>query len=67
MVCALSRWHGAESLGKMPEPLEILAHHPAIFKGYAAFEYAMEHAKAVDHKLQALAELKTSSLIGCPW
>jgi hypothetical protein len=54
-------------LGKLPEPLEIMAHHPAIFKGNVAFEYALEHAKRVDHKLKALAELKTSSLIGCPW
>ncbi|MGA7852346.1 MAG: hypothetical protein WCA15_03405 [Candidatus Acidiferrales bacterium] len=54
-------------LGKMPEPLEVLAHHPAIFKGNVAFEYALEHAKFVEHKLKAFAELKTSSLVGCPW
>jgi hypothetical protein len=54
-------------LGKMPEPLAIQAHHGAIFKGNAAFEYALEHAKLVDHKLKALAEIKASSLIGCPW
>ena len=54
-------------LGRMPEPLAIQAHHGAIFKGNAAFEYALEHAKLVDHKLKALAEIETSSLIGCPW
>jgi hypothetical protein len=54
-------------LGKMPDPLAIQAHHGAIFKGNAAFEYALEHAKLVDHKLKALAEIKASSLVGCPW
>ena len=62
-VCRMGR----KRLGKLPEPLTITAHHRALFKGYAAFEFALERSKLADHKLKALAEIKTSSLIGCPW
>ncbi len=54
-------------LGEMPEPPPITAHHRTLFKGYAAFEFALERAKLIESKLKALAEIKTSSLIGCPW
>ena len=54
-------------LGKVPEPLEIAAHHPWMFRGVGAFEYMLAHAKLVDAKLTALAGLKASSLVGCPW
>ncbi len=54
-------------LGKLPEPLTITAHHGALFKGYAAFEFALEKSKLADPKLKALAEITTSRLIGCPW
>lgn len=54
-------------LGKLPEPLTVTAQHRTLFKGYAGFEYALERSRAVDPKLKALAEIKTSSLVGCPW
>jgi hypothetical protein len=38
-------------LGKMPDPLAIQAHHGAIFKGNAAFEYALEHANQFPGRL----------------
>ncbi len=64
MVRASCLWDGTQTLNKIPDPLAIQAHHGAIFKGSRAFEYALEHAKLVDHKLKALAEIKTSSLVG---
>lgn len=54
-------------LGKLAAPLTITSHHRAVFKGYAAFEFALEKSKLVDRKLKALAEIATSSPIGCPW
>ncbi len=54
-------------LGKVPEPLKVTAHHPAIFKGNGAFEFALERSRLVQNKLKALAEIKASTMVGCPF
>jgi len=54
-------------LGQLPEPLTITSHHRTLFKGYVAFEVALERSKLVENKLKILAEIKTSSLVGCHW
>ncbi len=54
-------------LGKVPTPLTIVAHSPWIFRGYGAFEFSLERASSVDHKLKALASIKAATLIGCPF
>ena len=54
-------------LGKVPEPLRVMAHHSTLFKGNGAFEIAVEWSKRVDEKLKALAEIKASTMVGCPF
>lgn len=54
-------------LGKVPEPLTVVANHPTLFKGNGAFEIALERSRLVDRKLKALAEIKASTLVGCPF
>ncbi len=54
-------------LGKVPEPMTVIAHHPKVFQAYGGYEYFSEKAHLVDAKLKCLAELKTATLIGCPF
>ena len=47
---------------RMIEPLEIYAHVPVLFKGYAKFEQATAKLHRLDKRLHALAELKAATL-----
>ena len=53
--------------GRVPEPLAVAAHHVWIFRGVGAYELALDHARLVDAKLKALAEIKVAALVGCPF
>ena len=66
----VTRWayrYARRRLGKVPEPLTVVAHHPTIAKGYGAYEFALERSRRVDAKLKALASLKAATLVGCPF
>ena len=54
-------------VGRVPEPATILAHHPRMMRGWAAFEVALDGAAKVDPRLKMLASLKAAALIGCPF
>jgi hypothetical protein len=54
-------------LGKVPEPLTVVAHHGAIFRAYTGYEFFLARARRVDPRLKALASLKTAARIGCPF
>lgn len=54
-------------LGKVPEPMTITAHHSTFFKGYVALEYFLDKSRLVDLRLKMLAQIKVSTLIGCPF
>ena len=43
---------------RMIEPLEMYAHVPVLFKGYARLEQATAKAHGLDKRFRALAELK---------
>jgi AhpD family alkylhydroperoxidase len=53
--------------GKMLEPVSVTAHSEEILSGYLAFERGMRKAVALDAKLRQLANLKTATLVGCPF
>jgi AhpD family alkylhydroperoxidase len=53
--------------GRMLEPVSVTAHSETILDGYLAFERGMRKATALDRKLKELANLKTATLIGCPF
>jgi len=63
----LAYWFSKKRVGKVVEPLAVAAHHPWIFRGYGAYEFALERARLVDAKLKALASIKAAMLIGCPF
>ncbi|HEX9759760.1 MAG TPA: hypothetical protein VGA40_02520 [Candidatus Acidoferrales bacterium] len=54
-------------LGQVPEPMTVTAHHAKLFKGYVAMEFALDKSRLVDARLKLLAEIKVSTLIGCPF
>jgi AhpD family alkylhydroperoxidase len=53
--------------GRQLEPVSVTAHSETILDGYLAFERGMRKAGALDLKLKELANLKTATLIGCPF
>jgi 4-carboxymuconolactone decarboxylase len=52
---------------RMIEPLEMYAHVPVLFKGYAKLERATAKLHHLDKRLHALAELKAATLIHCEY
>jgi hypothetical protein len=63
----LAYWFSRKRVGKVVEPLAVSAHHPWIFRGYGAYEFALERAHFVEGKLKALASIKAATLVGCPF
>lgn len=63
----LGFWYARRRVGKVPEPMTVKAHHPWIFRGYGAYEFALERSRHVEEKLKALASLKAAALVGCPF
>lgn len=54
-------------LGRVPEPLTVTAHHPAVLAGYGAFELALERAHEVDERIKELVGLKAAMAAGCEY
>jgi AhpD family alkylhydroperoxidase len=52
---------------RMIEPLEICAHVPVLFKGYAKLEQATARLHRLDTRLHLLAELKAATLTQCQY
>src|SRR5215472_18082596 len=52
---------------RMIEPLEIYAHVPVLFKGYAKLEQATARLHRLDTRLRLLAELKAATLTQCEY
>lgn len=63
----LVRWAAAWRLGRVPEPVEITAAHPAVLFGATMMELAQERARSAPLKLKMLANLRAAARIGCPW
>jgi alkylhydroperoxidase/carboxymuconolactone decarboxylase family protein YurZ len=52
-------------VGKVPEPLRLMAHSRAVMWASGCFELAFGRAKAVDERLKTLASIKVATLVGC--
>jgi AhpD family alkylhydroperoxidase len=61
----IAYWMAKRDYGKLPEPLEVTAHHPGILRGYGAFEWETGRAHAVDERLKDLAGTKAAAMVGC--
>ena len=67
LLARLAYRYGKKRLGKVPQPMTITAHHPWIFRGYAAYEFALERSQLVPHRVKALVSLTAATLVGCPF
>ncbi|ABG05291.1 hypothetical protein Rxyl_2363 [Rubrobacter xylanophilus DSM 9941] len=52
---------------RVPDVLRLLLRRPALLAAVGAYEAALLVSGRVDGRIKALAELKASSLIGCPF
>jgi hypothetical protein len=52
---------------RVPDVLRLLLKRPALLAAVGTYETALLASGRVDSRIKALAELKTSSLIGCPF
>jgi len=55
------------AVGKVPEPMTILAHHPRLLRGFAHMELAQKAAHGVPAPLKILAQIRVAMRIGCPF
>ena len=54
--------------GKVPEPVGVWAHAPAVFWTWSASESAVVRSwRAVPARIANLVELRAAAVIGCPW
>ena len=53
--------------GKMLDPVSVTAHSPEILGAYLSFERESRKANALDPVSKQLANLKTATLVGCPF
>jgi hypothetical protein len=54
-------------IGSVPEPMRITAHQPKLLAALAGMEMAQESMRTIDAPLEALVDIKTAMLIGCPF
>jgi AhpD family alkylhydroperoxidase len=64
-IARLAYWVARRDYGKLPEPIEVTAHHPGILRGYGLLEWETGRARSVDAKLKDLAGTKAAALVGC--
>jgi hypothetical protein len=67
LFARIAYWFSRRRMGRVVEPLTVLAHHGPMLAGAGAFELALEQARRVDGRLKSLASLKAAALVGCPF
>jgi alkylhydroperoxidase family enzyme len=65
LIARGSAWYARRMYGKVPDPVLVTAHNPAVLRGYLAFEWELGRASRVDERLRNLGEMKMGALVGC--
>ena len=60
-------WFARRMVGRVPEPMTIQAHAPAILRAVSGFEFFLGRSSLVPKRLKTLAGIKTATLVGCPF
>ena len=60
-------WFSERHLGKVADPLTVMAHHAWVSFGAGMFELAGQRAKLVKLRLKELAQVKAATMVGCPF
>jgi AhpD family alkylhydroperoxidase len=63
----IGEWYTRRAYGKVMEPALVFGHHPALMRGYFAFERKVSGWHELDRDLKNLAELVAAQRIGCAW
>lgn len=58
-------WFARRRFGRVPKPLAIMAYSRPVLAAAAGYELAAERTSFLSKRLQALAEIKTATLVGC--
>lgn len=54
-------------LGRVPEPVRILARRPPMLRGHVFMEASQEGAGLVPPSIKKLAQVRVATRIGCPF
>jgi hypothetical protein len=60
-------WMTKRKMGKIVEPVRIVAHHPGLLWGYGQMEQSMAGSHRIGESLKSLAEIRAAALVGCPF
>jgi hypothetical protein len=60
-------WMTKRKVGRVILPLKITAHQPRLLFAVGGMEMGQQALRTFDAKLKVLAEIKTATLIGCPF
>jgi hypothetical protein len=67
-IAKLRTYTGVLRRAKRPlDALRLLRQRPALLLGVNAYELGLMASSRVDTRLKALAQIKTSALVGCPF
>lgn len=58
-------WMTRRRLGRVPQPIGVMAHHRAVLAAVGGFELAFEKANRLQPQLRELAQVKVATLVGC--
>ncbi len=68
LIARLKAYAGVMRRARRPnEVLRLLRRRPALLLAVGAYETALLVSGRVESRLKALAQLKTSALVGCPF
>lgn len=67
LLTRLAYRYSRRRLGKVMEPLAVIAHRPWLMVGVGAYELGLERSRRLDPRLKELVYLKAGALVGCPW
>ncbi len=60
-------WMTKRKLGRVVMPVQVTAHHTRLLRAMGEMEMGQAAAHSVEPRLKALASIRTSTLIGCPF
>lgn len=63
----LAYWYTRRMTGKVPDPLRIIARRRRLMLATIGYEWAISRTPKLSPRLEVLAGLRASTLIGCPF
>lgn len=64
---AMIKWMGRRMFGEVPEPAEVMWHHPRLVRTSMRFGGKVEGWDAADATLKSFAQMAVAAQVGCGW